>query len=344
MIYVGMDVHRDTVQVAARERDGMLVLEEKVGREWKDIEGICARMPKRARYVMESSSVSHGLYRFMSVELGLDVVMSNPYQTKAIAASKKKTDKVDAAVLSDLLRGGYISPCYVPDIGDAENRQLVRYRHKLVGQRTSLKNSIHAILLQEGNRIPGTPFSSGYVDALRRKGDYRIDGYLKAIGTSDWLIAKADASVRKAAAASRYASLLMTIPGVGAYTALVMASEIGDISRFADSSRLVSYAGLAPSVRNSADTVRHGRITKRGSGLLRHVLVEAVHSHARHAPDSNVSAFYRKIAVKRRKGRSKAAVAAAAKLLRVAYWMLLEGREYAPAYGQCQRRGEVPEG
>ena len=71
------------------------------------------RLPKHAKYVIESSSVWEETYRYMTEDLNLDVILSNPYTTLLIARSKKKTDKVDAAVLADLLRGDYISPCYV---------------------------------------------------------------------------------------------------------------------------------------------------------------------------------------------------------------------------------------
>ena len=84
--------------------------------------------------------------------------------------------------------------------------------------------------------------------------------------------------------------------------------------------KLCAYAGIVPSVRNSADTIHHGNITRRGSGMLRWVLVEAIHSHTRHANNSVITKFYKRLAKKR--GASKAAVAAASKLLRIIYWML----------------------
>ena len=66
--------------------------------------------PKDAKYVLESSSVWYGVYRFLTDSLNLDVVLSNPYQTRLIAESKKKIDKVDAKILADMLRTGY---CYM---------------------------------------------------------------------------------------------------------------------------------------------------------------------------------------------------------------------------------------
>jgi len=103
---------------------------------------------------MESSSVWYGLFRFVADELNMNVILSNPFETRAISVSKK-TDRVDAQILADLLRGGYISACHVPVHQTIQNRQLTRSRAKLVSVRTWLKNQIHAILLQNRIRIPG---------------------------------------------------------------------------------------------------------------------------------------------------------------------------------------------
>ena len=136
------------------------------------------------------------------------------------------------------------------------------------------------------------------------------------------------------------ATLLLSIPGVGRYTALTVSAEIGDVSRFADSHRLCAYAGIVPSVRNWADVIHHGRITKTGSRMLRWILAEAVHTHARYAADSDITAFYRRIAKKR--GTPKATIAAASKMLRVIYHMLSERREFVPHYSQDRKaRGSV---
>jgi transposase len=291
---------------------------------------------------MESSSVWYGLYRYMTDTLKMDVILSNPYQTKAIAASKKKTDRVDARILADLHRGGYIAECYVADADIVESRQLTRYRHTLVESRARYKNLIHGILLQNGTKIPGTPFAKGYVDSLRRLGDYRIDGYLAEIESHDRQIAAADVRVWRKVKESEDAVLLTSIPGVGRYTALTISAEIGDVSRFADSHRPFPYAGIVPSVRSSADVIHHGRITKRGSTMLRWILAEAVHTHVRYAPDSDVSAFYRRIA--KRRGTAKATIAAASKMLRFIYWMLSERRKFVNTYSQDRKRVVLCEG
>ena len=91
----------------------------------------------------------------------------------------------------------------------------------------------------------------------------------------------------------------MTIPGISFYSALMIKSEIGDILRFANANKLCSYAGLIPSTYASADKVRHGRITKRGSKWLRKTLVDAITSGSRNP--NRISVFTKSL--KRIKGQ-----------------------------------------
>ena len=333
MIYIGIDVHKVFLQIAAMDEEGRLILNERVPTDHSSVKKFFARFTTdKIRCVMESSSVWYGLYMYMTEKLGIDVVLSNPYQTKAIAASKKKTDKIDAVILADLLRGDFIAVCYVPDQDIVDSRQLVRHRYTMVKQRTRYKNLIHGILLQKGVKLQGRTFTKLYTSQLKRLKDYRIDTYLKNLDVCNENIRAADIKIHAKIKESRYAQLLLTIPGVGEYTALTLAAEIGDITRFSRPEKLCSYAGIVPSVRNSADKVIHGRITKRGSNMMRWVLAEAVRSHLVNAPDSDITKFYKKISKKKSNG--KATIAAAARMLTVMYYMLLENRAFITNYGQ----------
>ena len=326
--YVGIDLHKKTLQVEVQDPKGNVLSNKKIRNTVMSIRREFAYIPKGARCVIESSSVWYEVFRFIRDDLGYEMILSNPAQTKAIAASKKKTDKVDAHILADLLRGGYIAVSHVPDKEIIESRQMVRYRHDKVEQRTQCKNVIHGILLQDSVTIPGTTFSNAYTRALHGINDYRIEGNLRIIDSINDVLYRTNARIHAVADASQDAQLLKTIPGVGEYTALVLSSAIDNVERFPDSASLVSYFGLAPSVRNSADVTHHGRITKKGDKLVRHVLVEATHSHIRYAPYSKLSQFYQR--VKAKKGTSKAAVATASKMLRIMYQMLKNGSEFQP--------------
>ena len=182
---------------------------------------------------------------------------------------------------------------------------------------------------QNAIKIPGTPFTDLYIRKLLHLKDYRIDGYLKTIISLNDRIAETDMRIKDVIKHDSNAQLLESVPGIGKFTAIVISSEIDKIDRFSDSHKLCAYAGIVPSVRNSADTIHHGKITRRGSNMLHWVLVEAVHTHARYASNSVITKFYKRLVKKR--GISKAAVAAASKLLRIIYWML----KYKMTFDQC---------
>ena len=325
--YVGVDLHRDTLQFAVVDPEGNVISNTKVRNDRASIKRACAGIPKGAWYVVESSSVWHGVYMLMTAELGLDLIVANPRQVRSIALSKKKTDENDAVMLAQLLRLGHIPAVYVPSHEAIRNRQLVRHRHALGAKRTYFKNKIHGILLQEGIRIKDYPFTKAYVASLRKLGDYRIDAYLDVIDHLSGPIKEADTRIGRAANADRYARLLLTVPGIGAYTALAISSSIEVIDRFPTSDALVSYFGLAPSVRDSAGVQHHGHITKAGDGLVRHLIVEAVVTHARYAKESTITKLYNRL--RGRKGAAKARVAAATRMVRTAFWMIKEDRGFS---------------
>lgn len=146
------------------------------------------------------------------------------------------------------------------------------------------------------------------------------------IESLDSEIKKVSKEIQSRAEKEDAAKLLVTIPGIGYYSALLILSEIGDINRFPDSYHLCSYAGLVPSTRSSGGITYHGAITKTGSKHLRWIMIECIHAHMRINKNSNITQFYTRLA--KRKGNSKAVVAAASKLLKIVYWVMKEKRRY----------------
>jgi transposase len=122
------------------------------------------------------------------------------------------------------------------------------------------------------------------------------------------------------------AQLIATIPGIGYYGALLIHAEIDDINRFPNPERLAAYAGLVPTVSQSASTVHYGGISKEGSAYLRWVLTEAVHSHKYLHAGSNLAKFHSRI--EKRRGKNKATIATARKLVHIIYWMLRTREPY----------------
>ena len=169
-------------------------------------------------------------------------------------------------------------------------------------------------------------FTKGYIEKLKELNDYRINGCLHIIESLNDEINTVSKKILLLAQEDEMARLLMTVPGIGYYSALLIVSEIGDINRFPDSYHLCAYAGLIPSTHSSGGITYHGSITKTGSKYLRWIMLECLHAHIRNEKNSNVTQFYHRISNK--KGNSKAAVAAPSKLVKIVYWIIKEKRTY----------------
>ena len=320
-----MDLHKVFTQYAVMDNDGVVLDEGRIENEDpSELERFSDSLSPGANVVVESSSTWYWVYRILSKRH--HVVLSNPAKTKAIASAKVKTDKIDSIVLANLLRGGYIAESYIPPPRVMELRELVRYRDNLVRQRTQLKNRIHSYLLQNNVKMEAGPFTEEFVEELRKIDDYRVQGYLNIMESVNKELKEVSKVIAEKAGDSEDARLLTTIPGISYYSALLIASEIGDVSRFPDSSSLVAYAGLAPSTHSSGGSTYHGSITKQGSPHLRWILNQCARAYIRAEPDGTVALFYQRLV--RKKGDQKAIVAASAKLLKIVFWVLKERREY----------------
>lgn len=330
MNVVGIDLHKHYMQVAVLDEEGNLILEDRIPNDsnHRHLGRFLEGLKPDTIMAIESSSVWYSVYRYIQ-KAGFDVVLSNPVKTGLIASAKIKTDKRDARTLAELLRIKSLPTCHVPPSEVMEQRSLVRHRKYLVKLRASLKNKIHAILLMENIRTKHAGFTGKHRYELRQIRDYRIDSYLNTIESLSESIKDADKRISQTVHGdiNHNAKLLTSIPGIGYYSALVIAAEIGDVSRFPDSHHLCSYAGLVPSTHSSGGKTRHGGITRHGSTMLRSVLCECVLCHRRIRKDSDLSNFQARIA--RKKGNPKANVAAASKLLRICYWLIREQREYS---------------
>ncbi|MGC8618863.1 MAG: transposase, partial [Thermoplasmata archaeon] len=131
---------------------------------------------------------------------------------------------------------------------------------------------------------------------------------------------------------NHYAMLIDTIPGIGKYGSLAIASEIGDVNRFPREDNIFSYAGLVPRIYQSGSREYKGHITP-GNKFLKYMLLECAHIHINREPDSPITEAYRRI--KLRSGSNRAKIAAARHLLRLIYYMLKRNQ----TYDSYERRG-----
>lgn len=251
------------------------------------------------------------------------VVLVHPARVKAIASAKLKNDRVDSHTLAQLLRADLLPEAWKADVATRDLREILRLRIALAEDRTRYKNQIHAVLHLHGERPPVTDLfgRAGRVwlatRPLRSAAQQAVHTSLRMVDQLDQEVHTLDQQLRHIAKEDPVARCLMSIPGIGAFTALVLKAEIGDIHRFPDKKSLFNYAGLVPVIRQSADHQYRGHITRAGSRQLRWVMSEAAMTAARYSPAAR--AWFERLA--QRKHPHVARTALARKLLG-AVWAL----------------------
>ena len=320
-MYAALDLHEKSIQCVVKDADGRIVRESKVA---KDEEKILEFLDGTHANVVMESGYNHQHIRDVLREKGYDVKVAHPLMVKAIAYAKVKSDKVDARTLADLLRADMIPESYVPDEKTREVRDLVRRRHSLVETRTAFKSKVHAELAKRWTRCVGDIFTQDGRRHLRSLAIDAVNDYLDTIEFLDGKIGELDRKVKEIAEQDKYAKLLVTVPGVSYYSALLISSEIADVDRFSDHEHLCSYAGLVPGVRQSADR-SHATPSRTRSAMLNWIMIQCTRVHVRRS-DSAITRFYTELA--KRRGEKVAIVAAARKLMRAMYIMLKEEKAF----------------
>jgi transposase len=281
MRHLGLDVHQTFCEVAIRE-DGNTYSAGRVATDRESLELFAGSLDPSDEVAMEVTGPAMEIARILMPHVAR-VVVANAQDVRAISHARVKSDRFDARTLADLLAAGMLVSVWVPDAKTQALRRRVARRASLVRQRTRAKNEIHATL---SRALLGRPPVSDLFGAEGRAwlaeqqlGGEEVEtvaGCLRQIEFLDGEIKALDAKLAEWAVDSEEAKRLMTIPGVGAGTAMALMAAIGEISRFPDQRSLVAYLGLDPKVRQSGEEApRHGRISKRGNAQARTVLVEA---------------------------------------------------------------------
>ncbi len=182
-------------------------------------------------------------------ECGIEVHISNPRKVKAIADSLQKNDENDATVLAQLVRTGIMheSSEVTPEM--QKLRALIRERVFLVRTRASMKCRLEGVVTRNGrHRIEGLLSTVKGKAALIASGEQEWQRSLEAIADMGKYIALLDKEIATHAK-EKIPQLLMTLPGVGAVTAVSMWAEVGDYSQFSGPEKLCAFAGLVPTER-----------------------------------------------------------------------------------------------
>lgn len=328
--YAGLDIHKKNCQAIVCTEKGDIVKEGKIITEMEKIQEFFSDF-EELTIAIEACNTWEHIFETLEMD-GHQVVLAHPLKTRIIAEARVKTDKVDAKILTHLLRTGFLPTSYIPNKEIRDLRNLVRRRIFLGRYTARLKNKIYAELLRQGiNYERGPTLFNGIGRRwLRSLKMPSIDSYLNMYESTLEETKNLERELKNYGKQYKEAQLLTTIPGIGIYSALIVLSEIGDITRFPCEEKLYSYAGLIPSVHQTGEHSYHGHITKQGSKHLRWILIEAVRIHLiwtdRHMVETKISRFYQRLCKK--KPRNVAAIAAARKMLQIIYHMLKNKDEF----------------
>jgi len=324
-------VHREFAQVAIWQ-DGVVRQAGQVAATPEGLRLFADSLAPTDEVALEATCNTHAIAKLLQGRVGR-VVISNPQKTRAIAEAKVKTDKVDAAVLAELLAADYLPGVWLSDeVTHALRRQVAR-RANIVRQRTRLKNQVQAILHR--NLIPRCPATDlfghkgrAWLAERQLPADERqaVSALLRQLDFHGQELKLIEAELARVALDSADVKRLMTIPGVDATVALSIVAAVGDFGRFRTPEQLVSYLGLNPRVRQSGgQPASHGRITKQGRAHARGMLVEAAWAASK--TPGPLRAFFERI--RARRGMQIAVVATARKLAVLCWHLIAKGEDYA---------------
>lgn len=336
MLFMGIDVHKKSWTISIR------TFEESQGttkiKGLEDLIEVLHAVPTSSwKIVYEAGFSGFWLQRELR-RRGFDCIVTSPSLVPVRAGSKVKTDKIDSQRLAECLAAGQLRSVYIPSEREEARRELIRQREQFVEDRVRAKNRIKSFLMlhnidlgsnssgiwgkQIRERIKGTDL--GWPELNRT-----LLGYFKMLGEVEKLVedlTKEIAELSKSKDFAKNATLLRSIPGVGPLTSMAILLELGDLKRFKNSRQLAAYVGLTPSQYSSGEKVYMGRITRSGKALVRKMLVEAVWVAINICPPLQLK--YNEIADRR--GKKRASVAMARRLLIMCRRILLDQRAFNP--------------
>lgn len=288
---VGLDVHKDSVDIALADGKG--------ARGWGRVGGEAAAVDRAVRkirsvhrdalFVYEAGPCGFWLYRRLTGQ-GVRCMVVSPSMMPRRAGDRVKTDRRDALNLARLARAGELEPIYVPDAHDEAVRDLVRAREDAVCMQRQARQRLQALLLRNEIRYVGR---SSWTQAHRRwiakvklpdpAQQIAFEEYVSAVEEAGRRLERLEGSIAAQLEHWRWRPVveaLQALRGVSALHAVRIVAELGDLSRFDTPRRLMGYLGLTPSEDSSGRRRRQGSITKAGNTSARRAMVEAAWAYA----------------------------------------------------------------
>ncbi|KWD59202.1 IS110 family transposase [Burkholderia ubonensis] len=290
-LYVGLDVHKDSITVAYALGNDEVELLGKIGTTQADIERLCKRLQSKARrvcIVYEAGPCGYGLYREL-VQKAFDCMVCAPSMIPRKPGERVKTDRRDAAKLVRLLRAGDLSAVYVPSVEDEAFRDLARAWVSAKDDLKRARQRLKAFLLSHGVRYAGRadwgPAYRRWVSTYAFASAWQqlaFEEHRRSIEDRLTQCERLEAALREAVVEWRFYPAvlgLQAMRGVQFTTAVGMLAELGDLSRFVHPRQLMAWLGVTPSERSSGGKRHLGSITKTGNSYARKLLIDAAWSY-----------------------------------------------------------------
>ena len=333
-IWMGIDAHKQSLHVTVLGAEEVLY-RETIPCERSHLEGVIELFPDcQIEATYESGPTGYKLLYWLQ-DLGCQAFITPSTKVKQDKGGKLvKTDSRDSLELAEQLRGGMLKQVYDHGRGHYRQRELTRTRQQLVEHRSAICNQIKSKLTFHGIEVPegiSTRWSKDFLVWLEEEptGDRWLDASLESLTQTyrdlSEQIEELEDELERLASCTKprsedeqladeelfefdhWVELLMTVPGIGFLSAMVLVLELGDLGRFETTEEFASYLGLIPGEWSSGQTQSKRSMTRWGNRRARTVLVEA--SWTLISKDARMRDVYERIKAKSGSGRAICAVA-----------------------------------
>jgi transposase len=282
MYYIGLDIHKKTISYCVKDASGRIHQEGKIGATRRELDDWMKTLPQPWTVAMEATIFTGWVYDRV-LPHATAVKVAHPVMLRAIAAAKKKNDRIDAGKIADCLRCDFLPECHMATTEVRDRRRTLRYRHLLVRQMVQMKNRISGLLMETGvahnkQRLHKVKYfrellsgSDEITESIRPLLQLSRDTIVRLQKTEYALVS----SLQRDPLLAERVKRLRTVPGVGPIAALTWALEIGDVTRFRSVKQAISYCGLCGEEKSSADRVMRTPLSKQRNKHIQRALVEA---------------------------------------------------------------------
>lgn len=319
--YIGLDIHKRNITYCVKKIDGEIVRSGQIAATRASLESWRRSLGFEWSGAMEATLFTSWIYDALK-PYTKELKVGNPLMMKAISASKRKNDRLDAKKIADALRADLIPECYMAPAEIRDLRRCLRQRNFLVREITRLKNNTSGMLMMSGAQYSKSKLHyKKYFQELmiELKNLSEIPPSIIEMSKSNRAIMEVCKSIQRNIIKKlkehplirRRIELLQTVPGVGEITALSWALEIGEPHRFRNAKKAISYCGFCSGQSESGGKTFREPISKQRNKNIQWVLIEAAHLASRR--NSCYAEVYAK--AKEKSSHNEAIVAVARKMV-----------------------------